>query len=199
MRITRAHWDDSSRTHATTRRTSAALSSAKDGVVEGVFRAENPRKSPYGYELDHRSLFAANELDDEGFEVGIYHSHPRSPRRAVAAPTSNSDLSALALRDHLGGAEPVVRVWHIADGRVEEEELDVLDKLTNLCLPECGRVDDTGASFCPSCGMPLVCALARVARGSHQRGPRTRSQDRPLDDRGRARAVPGGATRPRTS
>src|SRR5919112_4555992 len=25
-----------------------------------------------------------------------------------------------------------------------------------LACPECGRVDDTGASFCPSCGMPLV-------------------------------------------
>ena len=36
----------------------------KEGVVEGVKRAENPRRSPYGYELDHRSLFAVNELDD---------------------------------------------------------------------------------------------------------------------------------------
>ena len=25
-----------------------------------------------------------------------------------------------------------------------------------LACPDCGRVDDTGASFCPSCGMPLV-------------------------------------------
>jgi hypothetical protein len=25
-----------------------------------------------------------------------------------------------------------------------------------LACPGCGRVDDTGASFCPSCGMPLV-------------------------------------------
>src|SRR5919108_4790459 len=50
-----------------------------DGTVEGVKRAENPRKSPYGYELDHKSLFAANELDDEGFEVGISPSPPRSP------------------------------------------------------------------------------------------------------------------------
>ena len=36
----------------------------RDGSVEEVFRATNERKSPYGYELDHRSLFAANELDD---------------------------------------------------------------------------------------------------------------------------------------
>ena len=25
-----------------------------------------------------------------------------------------------------------------------------------LACPGCGREDDTGASFCPSCGMPLV-------------------------------------------
>ena len=25
-----------------------------------------------------------------------------------------------------------------------------------LACPSCGRVDDSGASFCPSCGMPLV-------------------------------------------
>ena len=29
-----------------------------------------------------------------------------------------------------------------------------------LTCPECGRVDDSGASFCASCGMPLVCSGA---------------------------------------
>ena len=62
--------------------------SARDGVVEEVFRAENPRHSPYGYELDHKSLFAANKLDDDGFEVGIYHSHPKS-----AAEPSQTDIN----------------------------------------------------------------------------------------------------------
>ncbi|HEV2723376.1 MAG TPA: Mov34/MPN/PAD-1 family protein, partial [Thermoleophilaceae bacterium] len=52
---------------------------AADGVVQEVVRAENPRRSPYGYELDSKSLLATNGLDDEGFQVGIYHAHPRSP------------------------------------------------------------------------------------------------------------------------
>jgi proteasome lid subunit RPN8/RPN11 len=72
-------------------------------------------------------LFAANELDDEGFEVAIYHSHPKSP-----AEPSQTDIN-LATYPHwrylivsLAG-EPGVRVWRIADGRVEEEELDVFD------------------------------------------------------------------------
>lgn len=97
---------------------------AAGDVVEEVVRAENPRASPYGYELDSRSLLAANELDEEGYQVGIYHSHPRSP-----AEPSQTDIN-LAHYPHwtylivsLADDEPVVRAWRIADGRVEEEEL----------------------------------------------------------------------------
>ncbi len=99
---------------------------AKDGVVEEVFRADNPRKSPYGYELDHQSLFAANALDDEGFEVGIYHSHPRSP-----AEPSQTDINLAHYPDwtyvivSLADDEPSVRAWRIAAGRVEEEDVVV--------------------------------------------------------------------------
>ena len=59
--------------------------------------------------------------------VGIYHSHPRSP-----ADPSQTDIN-LATYPHWRCLivslenEPVVRVWRIADGRVEEEELDVVD------------------------------------------------------------------------
>jgi [CysO sulfur-carrier protein]-S-L-cysteine hydrolase len=101
---------------------------ARDGRVEEVFRATNERRSPYGYHLDSQSLLAANELDDEGFEVGIYHSHPRS-----AAEPSQTDIN-LAHYPHwtylivsldAGESVPQVRAWRISDGRVEEEELIV--------------------------------------------------------------------------
>ena len=99
--------------------------SARGGVVEQVFRAENLRNSPYGYELDGRSLLRANELDDGGSEVGIYHSHPRS-----AALPSQTDIN-LATYPHwtylivsLDG-EPEVRAWRIAEGRVEEEPVEL--------------------------------------------------------------------------
>jgi len=99
--------------------------SARAGSLEEVFRARSLRDSPYGYELDSKSLLAANELDDEGFEVGIYHSHPRS-----AAEPSQTDIN-LAHYPHwtylivsLKG-EPTVRAWHMVDGRVSEEPVDV--------------------------------------------------------------------------
>jgi proteasome lid subunit RPN8/RPN11 len=96
-----------------------------DGTVDEVFRAENLRNSPYGYEIDPKSLLAANDLDDDGHGVAIYHSHPRSP-----AEPSQTDIN-LALYPHwlyvivsLAG-EPEMRAWRITDGRVEEEPVTV--------------------------------------------------------------------------
>jgi proteasome lid subunit RPN8/RPN11 len=100
--------------------------SLRDGAVERVFRAENGRASPYGYELDPRSLLAANELDDEGYGVAIYHSHPRSP-----AEPSQTDIN-LATYPHwtyvivsLANGDGDVRAWRIEDGRVAEEDVVV--------------------------------------------------------------------------
>jgi proteasome lid subunit RPN8/RPN11 len=97
-----------------------------DGTVNEVFRAQNLRNSPYGYEIDPKSLLAANDLDDDGFGVAIYHSHPRSP-----AEPSQTDIN-LAHYPHwlyvivsLAG-EPELRAWRIADGRVEEEPVSIV-------------------------------------------------------------------------
>jgi [CysO sulfur-carrier protein]-S-L-cysteine hydrolase len=128
VRISRAHWEELvAHAREEVPNECCGYLSAKDGAVEAVFRAENPRRSPYGYELDHKSLFAANELDDEGFEVGIYHSHPRSP-----AEPSQTDINLASYPDWLYlivslEAAPTVRAWWIRDGSVKEEELDVLD------------------------------------------------------------------------
>jgi proteasome lid subunit RPN8/RPN11 len=128
MRISQAHWDELI-AHARDEAPNECCGylSAREGQVQQVFRAENERRSPYGYSLDHKSLFAANELDDEGFEVGIYHSHPRS-----AAEPSQTDIN-LASYPHWtylivsleNGDVPAVRAWKIADGTVKEEELVV--------------------------------------------------------------------------
>ena len=99
--------------------------SGRDGLIEEVVRSENLRASPYGYELDSKSLLQVNELDEDGYEVGVYHSHPKS-----AAEPSQTDIN-LAHYPHwtylivsLAG-EPTVRAWRIADGRVEEEPVEL--------------------------------------------------------------------------
>jgi [CysO sulfur-carrier protein]-S-L-cysteine hydrolase len=100
----------------------------KDGLVQGVKRAVNERHSPYGYELDPQSQLEVWKLEEEeGFQVGTYHSHPKS-----SAEPSQTDINLATWPSWLYvivglGGEPVVRVWRIADARVEEEELDVVD------------------------------------------------------------------------
>jgi proteasome lid subunit RPN8/RPN11 len=99
---------------------------AADGEVKGVKRAQNPRHSPYGYEFDFPTLRAVNELDEE-FQVGTYHSHPRS-----SAEPSQTDINLANYPDWLYlivslEADPTVRAWWIRDGKVEEEPLDVVE------------------------------------------------------------------------
>jgi proteasome lid subunit RPN8/RPN11 len=126
MRMSRDHWDELV-AHARDDAPNECCGYMRidDGTVAEVWRSNNERSSPYGYELDPKSLLAANDLDDDGHGVGIYHSHPKS-----AAEPSQTDIN-LAHYPHwtylivsLEG-EPMVRAWHIADGRVEEEEIHV--------------------------------------------------------------------------
>ena len=98
----------------------------EDGRVTEVFPAGNERNSPYGFDLGFKDLVRANDLDDDGFGVAIYHSHPRS-----AAEPSQTDIN-LAHYPHwltvivsLAG-DPELRAWRIADGRVEEEPVEVV-------------------------------------------------------------------------
>ena len=126
MRISRANWNELI-AHAREEAPNECCGYARvsDGQVEEVFRGENTRRSPYGFDLDSKSLLAANELDNDGFGVAVYHSHPRSP-----AEPSEQDRN-MAQYPHwtylivslLGEGE--VRAWTIANGRVEEQALEV--------------------------------------------------------------------------
>ena len=108
----------------------------RDGELERTFRAQNPRRSPYGYELDSKSLLAANDFDDEGYQVAIYHSHPRSP-----AEPSQTDINLARLGDSdqpafpgtlyliVGVKDPEddLRLWSIVGNDVQQVELEVTD------------------------------------------------------------------------
>jgi [CysO sulfur-carrier protein]-S-L-cysteine hydrolase len=127
MRISRVHWDELvGHARAEAPNECCGYLRARGSTVQEVVRSKNVRASPYGYELDSESLLAANRLDDDGNQVGIYHSHPRSP-----AEPSQTDVN-LAHYPHwtylivsLADDSPVVRAWRIADGRVDEEDLIV--------------------------------------------------------------------------
>ena len=127
MRISRSQWDELL-AHAREEAPNECCGylPLKDGAVYRVERAESKRRSPYGYQLDDKSLFAVNELEDEGYGVAVYHSHPRSP-----AEPSQTDINLAFYPDALyiivgvAGEEDDVRAWRIADRRVSEAELEV--------------------------------------------------------------------------
>jgi proteasome lid subunit RPN8/RPN11 len=129
MRISRAHRDELF-AHAREDAPNECCGYMRlgDGRVEEVMRAENTYHAPTRFMLDDKSLFAANQLDDDGHGVAIYHSHPRSP-----AEPSQTDINIAAyphwlyLIVSLQGGEPEVRAWRIADGKVHEEEIVVDD------------------------------------------------------------------------
>lgn len=98
-----------------------------DGVLDDVFRSENERASPYGYSLDPKSLLAAFNAAEGGYDVGIYHSHPRS-----RAEPSQTDINLAEYPEYTylivslaDENQPSVRAWRIVEGRVDEEDIEV--------------------------------------------------------------------------
>jgi proteasome lid subunit RPN8/RPN11 len=128
VRISRAQWDELL-AHAREESPNECCGylPLRDGGVARVERAESKRPSPYGYELDGKSLLAVNELEDEGFGVAVYHSHPRTE-----AEPSQTDINLAYYPDWLyvivsPTVEPNVRAWWIREGKVREEEVEVDD------------------------------------------------------------------------
>jgi proteasome lid subunit RPN8/RPN11 len=93
----------------------------KDGVAERYVRGRNALESPYRYELEiDPSVWF---LEDEGYELAVFHSHPETePRpsrtdRELAGLWSGRPFLIYGLKlDDL-------RAWRIARDEVEEIEL----------------------------------------------------------------------------
>ena len=106
------------------------LVAGRSGVATRVFRARNELASPLAYNVHPQDLLRiTNEIDDAGEELAaIYHSHTRSP-----AEPSQTDINLAAnwpdpvyLICSIADADaPVVRGWHLRDGKVAEVELSV--------------------------------------------------------------------------
>jgi [CysO sulfur-carrier protein]-S-L-cysteine hydrolase len=62
----------------------------RDGVAERYVRGRNAAASPYRFELevDPETWF----LEDEGYELAVFHSHPSSPPRPSRTDVENVGL-----------------------------------------------------------------------------------------------------------
>jgi proteasome lid subunit RPN8/RPN11 len=103
----------------------------RDGRVLKLYQATNAEHSRYCYNIEPQELFRINrECEESGWHfVGIYHSHPDS--RAYPSPT---DVRLAALWPEslyfivslLSPESPEVRAFRIRDGKVTEEELEIV-------------------------------------------------------------------------
>lgn len=90
----------------------------RDGVAERYLPGDNALGSPYRFELrprDPSDFF----LEDEGYELAVFHSHPQSDPRPSRTDVENIGLwegrPYLILRADTGE----LAAWRIADGGVE--------------------------------------------------------------------------------
>lgn len=89
----------------------------RDGEAERYIPGRNLSESPYRYELEvpPDTWF----LEDEGYELAVFHSHVSSPPRPSRTDVENIGLwegkPYLILSLHTGE----LAGWRIADGRIE--------------------------------------------------------------------------------
>jgi len=102
----------------------------EDGRVLQLYRAVNAEQSPYRYSVDSRDLFRIHrECEARGWDfVGIYHSHTFSEAYPSATDIRlgfwpEALYFLVSLRDR---ENPDVRAYRIIDGRVSEEELEII-------------------------------------------------------------------------
>ena len=97
------------------------LIALRDGVAERFFPGRNRAASPYRFELeiDPEIWF----LEDDGYELAVFHSHPSSPPRP-----SRTDVEAIGLWEGkpyviLSLRSGELAAWTIVDDSVNGLEL----------------------------------------------------------------------------
>lgn len=100
----------------------------KDERLEEAVRTRNARESPTAYQVDPADHFAAiRRVRAEGREVlGAYHSHPRGEAFPSATDVAEShDDTLVHVIVSLAAADPRIRAFRLAGGRVTEVPLSV--------------------------------------------------------------------------
>lgn len=99
------------------------LLACRDGVAERFLPADNAAASPYRFDMRVRDPGLVIDLEDEGYELAVFHSHPTDK-----AEPSRTDIANIGLyegRPYLILSRPTgeLRGWRIQGGEVEELEL----------------------------------------------------------------------------
>ena len=90
----------------------------KDGVADRYVRGRNRLASPYRYELEIEP--AVWFLEDEGYELAVFHSHPETEPRPSRTDRELAGLWAGRPFLIYGLRLDELRAWRIAREEVEE-------------------------------------------------------------------------------
>ena len=93
----------------------------RDGNAERYHAGRNAAASPYRFELEVEP--EAWFLEDEGYELAVFHSHPSSPARPSRTDVENIGLWRGRPYVILSLAHAELRAYRILDGRIEEEPI----------------------------------------------------------------------------
>ena len=94
----------------------------KDGVAERFVPGTNAAASPYRFELEVEP--EAWFLEDDGYELAVFHSHPSSPPRPSRTDVENIGLWQGKPYLIYSVREDLLNAWTIADGAIEPLALD---------------------------------------------------------------------------
>ena len=90
---------------------------ARQGIAERYVRGRNVAASPYRFELEvpPETWF----LEDEGYDLAVFHSHLSSPPRPSRTDVENIGLWEGKPYLILSLGTDTIAGWTIADGRIE--------------------------------------------------------------------------------
>ena len=93
----------------------------RDGVADRYVPVANAAGRPYRSEV--RAEREAWFLEDEGYELAVFHSHPASPARPSRTDVENIGLWEARLYLILSLQTKELAAFRIEDGQIGEEEI----------------------------------------------------------------------------
>jgi [CysO sulfur-carrier protein]-S-L-cysteine hydrolase len=93
----------------------------RDSRAVGYERGRNAEASPYRFRLEVEPEVWF--LEDDGYELAVFHSHPASPPRPSRADLERAGLWASRPWLILRTDTRELAAWRLTDGRVTEEPL----------------------------------------------------------------------------
>jgi [CysO sulfur-carrier protein]-S-L-cysteine hydrolase len=93
----------------------------RDGRAERYYRCINLDESPYRFSLSFPDPALPFELEDAGYEIGIFHTHPQTEPRPSKTDIANigewEGAPFVIMRADTGE----IRFWRIRGGEVSEQ------------------------------------------------------------------------------